>query len=125
MAKKQQDDEWYEANPRVLTFVVTDEDNGDVALDMSAPGWTARWAMSRIRDDGSYSRTPTLEKTFGSGVEFSNAVNGEVEVSITEADTEGLGGKTYHHELEVVNPAGQPVVVAVGTITMLLNLDNT
>lgn len=125
MSEDSQDYRFYANNPVKLKFEVTDKDaSPETALDLSS--FTAKWAISRISaKTGEYLTSPIVEKKQSSGgITVTDAANGKLEVDLDPADTQGLSGE-FHHELEVFDGQGNGVVVAVGTLTIDKNVENT
>lgn len=122
MAQTNQNDTFYANNIRVLEFTLTDED-AEAPLDLT--GCTVRWALSALLIDGSYDTTPVLRKdsVTAGGIVVENASAGTLRVEIEAADTADLSGR-YYHELEVLDAAGDPVVVSTGYLTILANVSN-
>lgn len=123
MARTDQDDEFYANNPRRLQFTVVDEDNADAPFDLTS--FTVRWAMSKMKPDGSFSTTPALTKTSegSGGITVTDAAAGELYVDLEDVDSAALHGD-YYHELEVFNADGEGVVVATGKLTINKNIKN-
>lgn len=125
MVKSNQNDTFYALNKRTLRFTVTNEDvTPAVALDLTS--YTIRWAMSKILPDGSYSDTASLKKisTTSGDMTLTQVEDGIVDVEIDKDDIPNPGGK-FHQELEILDASENPVVVAVGTLTILKNVKNT
>lgn len=115
--------EIYAGNYRKIQFTVVDGDAGDgSAKDLT--GNSARFSMAKQKADGSYSRSAEVDKsTSGSEVTITDAANGVIEVELVEADTLTLKG-TYHYELELVDGSGNTLVVSVGEVEVLVNVEN-
>lgn len=128
MSSVNQNDSFYANNKRTFNFTITDRDvTPNIPYDLT--GKHVRWSLSRQQDDGSYSSIPLLEKTTADTSPVDVIINadpttGKVQVILQASDTIGLLGK-YHHELEVIDGAGQAVVVATGTILILKNIVNS
>lgn len=124
MAQTNQDDTFYAGNTRVLQFAITDaEVDPPVPLDLT--GCTVQWALSAMLIDGSYDTVAILKKdSAGTDVIIDgDPSTGIVRVRIRPADTAELAGR-YYHELEVIDVAGNPVVVATGYLTINPNVVN-
>jgi len=117
----------YAANKRVLEYTVTDADDSDAPLDMSSYTYV-KWAMSRIDSEGNILTSPILEKTKAAGdivLSSSGAgTNNVASVTILTADTTNLLTGSFHTELELTDSAGESVVLATGTLTILKNVVN-
>jgi len=113
---------FYAGNKRLLRFTVVDKDApGDPPLDLTT--LTIKWALSRFKN-GRYLSTPILEKsTTGGGIVKIDAINGILEVTLLRADTASLLGD-FWQELEVTDVGGECEVVAVGPVSVLLNVVN-
>lgn len=122
MSAINQDAQIYANNVAILDFTVTNNDvTPAAALDIT--GFTVKWAMSKIRPDGTYKATPTLTKTVGSGITIVNTSAGTLKVRLDASDTTNLLGD-YHHELELTDGSGDPLIVATGKLTFLRNVAN-
>lgn len=102
---------------RTIEFAITDQDGAAMNLD----GYTARWAMSRLRSAGVFSTEITLLKTLGTGLNITNAAGGLISVSLDPIDTAELVGP-YYHELEVRNGDTVVFTAASGIINILRDL---
>ena len=56
---------------------------------------------------------------------ITDAVKGLFSVAIQAADTEGLPGADYYHEVRGVNQAGLKFTLVIGTMTLLDNIIDT
>lgn len=107
-----------------LRYTVTDEVTG-VVVDLTGAS-SVQWKASKkiIRSDGTdtFSSTPVVSKSTGSGVVVT-PLTGLVVVSLLAADTKDLTPGDYHSELEITlfNSSG-PYTVAQGTLTILKGL---
>lgn len=124
MVQTDQDDEMYAGNKRVLRYTVLDEDNGNIAFDLSS--YTIKWAISRLDQNGNFLTTPVLEKhsTVPGEITVSGADNNIASVLLVGADTDDLSGDFYI-ELEVFDVSLESVVVATGKLTINRNVVNT
>lgn len=127
MAATGQDEVIYAGNRHKLRFVVRDLDEPAVAgvfpvLDLTP--FTVRWALSRGTTE-SYSTEATLNKSSANptDVDLTDAVSGIAVVNLFKVDTENLSG-AFYQELELVDGAGQCLVVAVSNISILRNVVN-
>lgn len=124
MAQKNQNDEFYANNKRVLEFTILSTDE-DPAVPLDLTNLLIRWALSKQLSAG-YSTTPVLIKDNDSvgGIEVVDGPGGICQVSIEPEDTLTLSG-SFYQELEIVDSASDPVVVATGTILIKKNVRNT
>lgn len=116
----------YRGNRKVLEYTITDEDNSNSALNITA--YTIRWAATRTNASGqpiesgavidlnSTDDTTQVVKT--------DAANGVVQVILLNADTTSLIPGEYYIELEGVDGSGNSEVFATGTLTLEPNVDN-
>jgi hypothetical protein len=118
-----QDDTFYAGNKRILEFTIINKDVVPEA-PLNLTGITLKWGMSRLNSDGTYSKTPVVQKSTSSGITVTNAAQGKCSVQLDASDTVNCGGK-YHQELEAIDGSGAPVVVAVGTLELLRNVTNS
>lgn len=93
--------EMYSGDTRTLT--VTVRDTSGAAVDLT--GATARWALAK-----KVGQAALVSKSTGSGIELTDAANGEFTVTLDPADTADLVGD-YWHEAEVTDSAGRVVTV--------------
>jgi len=136
MAKTDQNFTMYVGERKTARIAVVDQDAADVPLNISTGFDNVKWAMVAIDPaTGSFGTAPILEKkstvaqseTGGNEIDFVN-VDGTLDgadVQIINADTTSLSAGDYYHELEGFDTAGEGVVLATGTITILKNLVNT
>ncbi|MBI4695572.1 MAG: hypothetical protein HY749_16265 [Gammaproteobacteria bacterium] len=122
MAKTGQDDTFYCNNPRTLRYTIADEEVGG-ALDLT--GLAPKWALVRLKSDGTYDATPVLQKVLNSGITIVSVVDGQLNVQIDPVDTRDLAPGKYYHELEIFDNTGNGIVAATGTLTLLRNVTNT
>lgn len=132
MAKTEQNDTMYVNNQRTLEYTVTDEDNSNNPLDLTpytagAPA-DIKWTLSRIDQSGNVLKdSPVLEKKYTTAgqITVSGASNEVAGVNLLSADTASLTAGDYWMELELFDAAGERVVIATGTMTLLVNVVNT
>jgi len=127
MVKVDQNHTIYAGNKVTLQYTVVDEDNGDAPFDLTANAPIIRWAMSRI-SGSNYLTAPLFEKTLAAGdIVVSGAGNEIASVTLVGADT-GTPANNYvgdfYTELELVDGAGESIVVATGTLTIRSNVVN-
>lgn len=124
--------EFYEGNIQILSFTLTDNDNGGAALDLT--NLTLKWALSKADDLDPimYKTTPKLEKTEGAGIVITNppGTDGLCRVTISTADTapgnpNEIKPGIYYWELEATDTLSERTVLAVGTFTILKNVVNS
>lgn len=114
--------ELYCGNYFKLNADIVDVDNASVPLDIT--GMTVKWAMSK-GSTSSYLKTPVLQKTTANGLTVVNAALGSVSIEIFTADTATMKPGNYYWELELTDAGGERAVVAVGSFTLKLNVENT
>ncbi len=116
---------FYAGNSRTLRFTVIDKDaDPEAAKDLS--GLVMKWALVRMAN-GKYLKTPVLEKSSATAghMDMSSAASGVVDVILSDADTDALLGD-FWYELEAFDSgSNSSEVVAVGPVTILLNVENT
>lgn len=117
MATRGLTDSYYALNRHVKRFTVVDSDNGNAALNLTSR--VVRFTLSRGSGEA-----PFLSKTSPhADISFPDAVNGVVDVAITETEIDNCYAGPLLFQLEVLTTLGtQPVVVAEGTDTILPNL---
>lgn len=119
MTATHQDCALVSGDSRTLQFIVTDADGAPADLgDVTA----ARWGCARKRADGAFILPASLIKTLDGGVAIASAAAGVIEVTLAPADTAGLAGGRYHHELEVTGAGGAVSTLAMGTLTIVEDL---
>ena len=108
-----QDFSMYSGDTKVLT--VTVKTAAEVVVDLT--GYTVKWKAVLSGLD-----TP-LEKDNGGagGVVITNAVSGIFEVTIDPADTSEVNG-AFKYEAEITSGVGVVSTVAIGTMTVSLDL---
>lgn len=112
----------YAGNLKTMRFTIS-RDGEPMVLD----GFTAKWALSQIsKRSGEYSKTPILEKKSTTSTEILKTVpqSGILEVYLKNVDTKDLLGE-YYYELELYDTENESIVVAVGDLRILKNVDNT
>lgn len=130
MAKTDQNVTMYVNNQRTLKYTVTDDDNGgnvDLTAFNTLPA-DIKWTLSRINSSGTILKdSPVVEKKESQSGEItiSGSGNEVAEVNLDSADTATLQAGSYWMELELFDVAGERVVVATGTMTLLTNVTNT
>ena len=123
MARTEQDATFYSNNDFVLSFTLYDDDATPVTV-LDITGASLTWALSHSLSANNPNKTPLLIKsTAAGGITITDAPNGLVSVTISDADTEFLRG-TFYHELELTDTSGNKSVQATGTITLLRNVTN-
>lgn len=108
--------EMFAGDSKRLIFSIFDKD--DEPLDMTDA--TVRWQASR----GSlvkFSRTPSIVKTLGSGIEETSLFDGQFVVILNPQDTEDLSGP-YYHEIEIRSALGEVSTAFSGEMTIKKNL---
>lgn len=95
---------------KVLEVTVTDA--AGAAVDLTGVQGI-RWHMARSVND----RPATVEKSLGSGIAVTDAVNGVFTVTLDSADTEDERGDFYH-EAEVIDENGNVSTVLTGAVTI-------
>lgn len=127
MVKTSQNATVYRGNRKVLEYTITDEDNSNAALNITA--YRIQWSATRTNASGqpiqngavidlnSVDDTAQVVKT--------DAANGVVQVILLNANTNTLTPGEYYIELEGVDGSGHSEVFATGTLTLEPNTDNT
>lgn len=119
MALTSQDFTLYSGDTSILEFTLTEQD-GTTPLNLD--GLSAiNWAFSKIRPTGYGARI--LQKTLASGVTIINSELGRVDVALAPVDTATLKAGQYHHELEVTDLLSNVTTVAVGTMTIVQDIN--
>lgn len=98
-----------------LNFTITDNDDAVVNLT----GGTGRFALARTPTS-----TPDIDSNASpqtATITVTDAVNGAVNVVITDENTEALTGD-YYYEFKWTDASGREAVVARGVITFEVNL---
>lgn len=103
--------EMFSGNTRVLKVTVLDQD--EAIVDLS--GAAATFVVMRA-----HGQPAIITKTVGSGIVITDAVNGLLEITLLEADTEPLRG-VHRHELEITDASGRKTTVLFGNITIRVN----
>jgi len=99
----------------LLKFTITDADNAGAPKSLT--GATLTWAFAPAQGSAA-----TITKTSpAGGIEITSEANGLAEVSIDAADTLGVAGGTYYHELQVVDSGGDTATAAYGNVILLNN----
>jgi hypothetical protein len=125
MAKTGQNITFYKRNRVVIRLTIVDEDQvGEPALDLTS--YLLKYAICKVGANGPLVATPVIDVSSAGGqVVKTDAVNGEVEITLDETDTDLLkAGTAYYHELEVFDALGNPVVSMTGDVTVLPNIVN-
>lgn len=105
-----QDFSMYEGDDFILQVTVKDVNGVVVNLTGLV---AARWWFAH-----GLGQAALLQKALGSGITVVGAVNGRIDVTLVPADTAGLGGATYRHELEITDVANTVHTVVVGDMTV-------
>lgn len=79
-------------------------------------GAAIKWQVFAM-SGGTFTGSPIISKSVGSGITITNAAGGIFQISLASADTTGLAG-TYYHEAEVTMPGGIVHTALTGTITI-------
>lgn len=118
-AEKVNDDiSMYDGDAKNLVFTVKDG-HTDSASAVDITGFAITWTLYQ----NEHSDTKLVQKdTSGSDVSLTDAANGEVTVTLEEADTDGHETEAYY-ELEATDSSGNDQMLAVGTIDILENKD--
>lgn len=112
MAATGQNFEIYQGNTREIIILVTDDDTG---LPMNLSGYSIRWVAYEQT-----SKSIVLEKTSGGGgITVPNPANGEIVITIANADTQNLVPKLYNHECEISISTTSVITTTVGTMKVL------
>jgi hypothetical protein len=90
------------------------QDDGVTPLNLHST--TANWAVSSIYDH-SVALIRKTSATIGE-INITNEAQGLLTIFLTPADTDGLGGQLYYHEMEIVDGAGASVTVLTGTMAI-------
>lgn len=124
----------FQGNKKTIRFTVRDGDQPEVGgvhplFDLT--GFTVQWAASP-GNVSEYAPEAVIKKssTVGSEITITDAVNGELEVFLVEADTFVItaGGVDaligiHYHQLELVDALGGTLIVATGEIEIMLNVE--
>lgn len=128
MAKVNQDAVAYRNNRWILRYTVVDEDApGEPALDIS--NYVIYFSIAPFNTQGDpLVNSPVIDLNSDDDplqVVKTDAVNGEVEVTLENEDTALLKApKDYYQELEVEDAFGNRVVSSTGTISVRPNVNN-
>ncbi len=105
--------EIHEGNKCILSVTIQDPDTvlGDIT------GSALRWAMYTSN------RSPSAiitKDTGGGGISITDGVLRIVEITIDEADTDGLHlvAKWFYHEMTIEKTSGQPLTVLTGRVDL-------
>lgn len=101
----------YAGDDKTLQVTVVDEDGDPVNLTAASIKWQATRSLGKT---SAISKTATA----GGGITITDASNGEFEVTLTAANTDGLSG-TYQHEAEVTFVDGTKSTVLSGTMNII------
>jgi hypothetical protein len=100
------------AGDTVQIEVVVEEEGVPVPLT----GYTAIFTAKLSKDDGDNAPT-TIQKTLADGIEFTDAANGVILVTLAPADTSDINETTtYFWDLQI-SIDDEDITVAAGTIT--------
>ena len=108
---------YVEGDDAEFAFEVTDESGAEVDLSSVTE---ITWLFA----DSEYSDTTHAEKTqSGGGITVDDdggnlSEQSRVVVSVAGADTDGFGGDSYYHELEIEDAAGDKETAAKGTFVI-------
>ena len=102
MTQVAQDFSIFQNEPKSLVFTLPTGDYSGVA--------SGEWAAFE-----KFGFSPVIQKTGGSVV--TDDSNDNVTVTLVSGDTEGLEGD-YFHELDLFDGSGNPIVSAIGTLTV-------
>ena len=102
MTQVAQDFSIFQNEPKSLVFTLPTGDYSGVA--------SAEWAAFER-----FGLSPVIQKTGGAVVV--SDVSDDVTVTLVSGDTEGLEGD-YFHELDLFDGSGNPIVSAIGTLTV-------
>ena len=94
------------------TFKVTVKDGDGVVVDIT--GASIKFSVKEEISDTSY----VIQKTVGSGINITDAANGEYEVYIVPADTQNLDTKVYEYDSELTTSAPKVYTVVRGEFTV-------
>ena len=103
---------------RTLNYTLVDSANAPLNLSGVT---TVKWGMSKLKDDGTFSTTPVVNKSLSSGITITGVSTGELSVSLLPADTATLAGNFYH-ELEIAIGADTVFTVSTGKATIVKDL---
>ena len=103
----------HEADKQILSVTIQDPDSvlGDIT------GASLKWEMT-LTDR---SATALISKSTGSGIVITDGPNRIVEITLDEADTDGLSalGKWFYHEMKIEKSASQPLTILAGRIDLV------
>lgn len=111
MALTEQNFTMYQGEDKLVTFVITDED--EAALNMT--GGTLSWeaSITSLDTTAQITKTPSLVNVDGT--------NDGARVTLVDADTQTLTPLIYYHELRLVDGSGNDSVLAEGEMTVKLS----
>lgn len=112
--------ELWEARSEALNITLY-EDDGVTRFNLHST--TANWAVSSVYDRSVALLRKTSET--GGGIEITSEVNGLLTIFLVPADTDGLGGQPYYHELEIIDGAGAIITVLTGALTVHKTIPST
>lgn len=111
-------DEWFSGTDKVLQFTVVDS----AGVAQSITGWALQWGLWRypVTRAASGVTTALVSKTVGSGITITNGAGGICQVTVTDADIDGLEGgdsPLYYHELRRTD-GGNEDILSYGTVVL-------
>ena len=108
-----------------ISFTVVDDDGDPV--DISAAATTdLSWGFATL-DTTQEFPAPLgaligTAKTIGSGITIIDGVNGDAQVTLESADTNGQGAGKYYHELQYTDPTGRVSTILYGIMELVKDL---
>lgn len=112
MSMDQQDVTVYLGDDSILTVAVTNESGQ--ALDVT--GASFAWLIAQ------YAGMPALvsKSTASGGISVTAPTTGQVQITVTHADTSSLGAGVFWHQLVMTDSSGDVSTVMTGTFTVTL-----
>lgn len=114
MPLKEQNASVFSGDDVSITVTITNELGQPLDLSNLT---NADWQMSTLRADGTFSRTPSLQKSLSSGIVILDSANGRLEVTLNSVDTDALSGDFYH-ELQIIDSVLKQQTVMIGKLTI-------
>jgi hypothetical protein len=105
-------DDYYSGDTLKINYTVYRDEAKQERKDLRQA--SAEWILA---EDEGYTPIVTKTSQSGGGIQFTNARNGELTVTIEPSDTESISGTKYH-ELEITDAQGDVSTVASGDIVI-------
>lgn len=127
MVVADQTDSMYQGNRRKLVFTIVDEDSPlTVKPPKDLTGFVVKFALARFDQNGlPVKKNPLVDlSSTGSQITVTGADNNVIEVTLEFADTATVSPNDYYFEVEVFDVMANSEVVATGTLTIMVNVNN-